>query len=296
MAISKNNSNNNWKTSKLPDGTLLLKEYIGDEEEVTIPSTLKGKKVSVIGTRALSKKVGKIKKIFIEDGIKIIESSIMVPILPIEHALESIRIPDSIIEIKGSIVIGTKNVEIICNPNTYADYYATKYNYKNCRENELLLYSPEPNLKEVIIDDKFYKLQNRAFMNCKDLKKVVLSKNLYEIAENSQVRADGPFNECELLKTAGPIGSNCDIEYKWTEYIPDSAFYGSNIESVIISSDIYSIGDYAFYGCNDNLKVYVSGYFRVGKKSFPDDAQIYLENENCPIDPSIKHLVITEKK
>lgn len=286
--------NKEWSTSKLPDGTLLIKKYLGNEKNIIVPSVINGKNVSVIGKRALADIASDTKTVFIEDGIKVIESSMILPILAKEFEIEKIRIPDSVVQIDSPLIM-KQDIEIECNPGTYANYYANEHNYKTSKKIELLKYVPKENEKEAIIDDKYYILSRRAFSNCKELKHVVLSRNLYDIAKESAFRADGAFSGCDLLKTVGPAGSGCDIEYNWNGLIPNSAFYGSEVNTIYISKEIYSVGDYAFYGCGKNPIFYVSGYFRVGYHSFPEDAKIFLEDDNCPIDPSIKHLVVKNK-
>lgn len=52
------------------------------------------------------------------------------------------------------------------------------------------------------------------------------------------------------LKSIGPTGSGCDIEYGWDEQIPDNSFRGLlSLETVVISEDIKTIGRNAFDWC-----------------------------------------------
>lgn len=76
-------------------------------------------------------------------------------------------------------------------------------------------------------------------------------------------------------KTAGPIGSGCDIEFGWTEAIPDYAFGGNlgearpELVSVIIPEGIESIGDAAFQGCPDLEVVELPASLReIGNSAF----------------------------
>lgn len=54
------------------------------------------------------------------------------------------------------------------------------------------------------------------------------------------------FNGCDGLTSAGPIGSGSDIEFGWTEEIPDHAFQGSALTEIIFPDGVKTIGDYAF--------------------------------------------------
>lgn len=76
-------------------------------------------------------------------------------------------------------------------------------------------------------------------------------------------------------KTAGPIGSGCDIEFGWTEAIPDYAFGGNlgearpELVSVIIPEGIESIGYAAFQGCPDLEVVELPASLReIGNSAF----------------------------
>lgn len=82
-----------------------------------------------------------------------------------------------------------------------------------------------------------------AFFKCIYLDKVI-------IHENTQKFDGTTFAECKKLTTAGPIGSNCSIEYAWTDKIPDRAFNGcNNLLTVQIADGIREIGAYALASC-----------------------------------------------
>ena len=51
------------------------------------------------------------------------------------------------------------------------------------------------------------------------------------------------------LYTAGPVGGGYDIEFAWTDAIPDYAFYGSSINSITIPDTVKTIGYYSFGEC-----------------------------------------------
>lgn len=104
------------------------------------------------------------------------------------------------------------------------------------------------NITKVIMPKSVEEIRWSAFGNCVNLEKIILNKELKVIAPNSTARAHGIFIGCNKLKTVGPIGSNSNIEYEWEDAIPDSAFYGSEIESIFVNEKINKIGEYALYG------------------------------------------------
>ena len=123
------------------------------------------------------------------------------------------------------------------------------------------------NLTSITIPLSVENIGASAFYNCKGLEQVIILSALTDLEP-------GIFDYCDLLKTAGPIDSGCNIEFSWTEEIPDYAFYdcGSltdvtipnsvtrvgtaaflecrNLENIILPVGTISIGDSAFYNCH----------------------------------------------
>ena len=81
-----------------------------------------------------------------------------------------------------------------------------------------------------------------AFQGCVDLPNIV-------IPEKVRNMGFGVFSGCELLKTAGPTGHGYDIEYGWTDIIPDYAFSNSSLEKIKLLDSISVIGRRAFANC-----------------------------------------------
>lgn len=80
-----------------------------------------------------------------------------------------------------------------------------------------------------------------AFIGCSSLKTLTVHE---DVAIGSAV-----FAKCGF-ETAGPIGSGSDLEFGWTESIPDYAFEGCNsLKNVIIPSGVKNIGAGAFRSC-----------------------------------------------
>lgn len=127
------------------------------------------------------------------------------------------------------------------------------------------------NLTSISIPDGIEKIGSDAFSHCENLSHVV-------IPVSATMFVDGAFYDCPLLTTAGPIGSNCNIEFGWTDTIPAcafkglyslteivfpdnlktigvSAFTGTGLTQVEIPSPVTEIGGLAFSGCNSLTKI-----------------------------------------
>jgi hypothetical protein len=128
-------------------------------------------------------------------------------------------------------------------------------------------------LKKVIFAcPQLTKIPDQAFMDCSNLEYINVPTTVTEIGAScfaactklTKVILNNPnlqigqycFNECKLLNTAGPLNSKdsddreVNIEYAWTNRIPDYAFCcGSRqswLKEVILHSDIEEIGTQAF--------------------------------------------------
>lgn len=122
-------------------------------------------------------------------------------------------------------------------------------------------------LAEISFPDGLVEIEDQAFFASFNIKEFILPHGLKSVG--TQALAGGASVEKTVIpetvteigyaaftgETAGPIGSGCDIEFGWTETIPDYAFGGNlgearpELVSVIIPEGIESIGDAAFQGC-----------------------------------------------
>ena len=94
-------------------------------------------------------------------------------------------------------------------------------------------------LKSVSIPDTVESIGYLAFRRCYELDKIVIPGSVSIMEGNI-------FEDCDNLKSAGPIGGNYDIQFGWTDEIPSNAFYCSSIEHVVIPEGITIVGDNAF--------------------------------------------------
>ncbi|MBR9937643.1 leucine-rich repeat protein [Oscillospiraceae bacterium Marseille-Q3528] len=105
--------------------------------------------------------------------------------------------------------------------------------------------------ESIIIPDTIQEIRMSAFSQSENLRKVVIGKNVQAIGENA-------FKESTLLKTAGGIGSGCNIELGWEKEIPA---YVNNLfkycENVNIPAGIETIGREAFQNCGNIRKVII---------------------------------------
>ena len=123
------------------------------------------------------------------------------------------------------------------------------------------------NIRSVIIEDGVNGIGRNAFCGCNGLSSVIISPSATFIGDGAfngcsglgsiiipesviKFEGYGTFSDCSFI-SAGPIGSDADLEFGWTEEIPDFAFSGcSNLTSVILPPSITMIGGDAFSDCS----------------------------------------------
>ena len=141
--------------------------------------------------------------------------------------LTSVVIPEGITEIGGGVFSECSNIETVRFPTTLTaigsaafnactslyDISTLQYTHVVNAGNDLFMDCK--NIEEAILPETLEVLgivtsinaRGTTFRGCTKLKHVVIkSKNLLTIGS-------GCFGNCDLLKTAGPIGGNYDIEY-----------------------------------------------------------------------------------
>ncbi|MBE5040743.1 leucine-rich repeat domain-containing protein [Ructibacterium gallinarum] len=106
-------------------------------------------------------------------------------------------------------------------------------------------------VKNVTLSGNLKAIYGACFWCCYNLEKVIIEND--EIAYSYSC-----FANCYNLKTAGPIGSGCDIEFCWTAEIPDYVFSSCNaLTEIMIPDSITALGMYSFSGCTslDNISL-----------------------------------------
>ena len=104
-------------------------------------------------------------------------------------------------------------------------------------------------VKTVVINSGVTEIGKNAFFGCRGITSLTISKSVTSIGEFA-------FRDCNSLRTAGPIGSNCDYQFGWDTSIPWYAFSGCNgLTNIKIPNSIKNIGGYAFYYCSNLTSV-----------------------------------------
>lgn len=139
--------------------------------------------------------------------------------------LKKISLPEEITEVSRGLFYGSGINEVIF-PKTIKRIGACAFAY--CKD-----------LKSMTLPDGLTETEKAVFEGCRNIEKVILPESL-------QIMRNWTFNGCDKLKTVGPIGSGCNIEYKWKKRIPSNAFNSWFVlSSITIGDGISEIGTYA---------------------------------------------------
>lgn len=133
------------------------------------------------------------------------------------------------------------------------DYVATigTYAFANCT-----------NLESIDIPESVHSIGGEAFYACTSLTQVVLSANVTNIGRSV-------FKNCTNLVSAGPVGGDFNIQFGWTQVIPDNAFSDCNIITVTMPTTITSIGVQAFAQCYNLKSITIpDGVINIGDSAF----------------------------
>ncbi|MCD7887489.1 MAG: leucine-rich repeat protein, partial [Clostridiales bacterium] len=99
------------------------------------------------------------------------------------------------------------------------------------------------NMASVTIPDSVTSIGGKVFSHCTSLTSVTVPDSVTSIGTEV-------FSYCTGLTSAGPIGGGYNIEFGWTESIPDYAFHKcTTLISATIPDSVTTINDYAFSYC-----------------------------------------------
>lgn len=103
-------------------------------------------------------------------------------------------------------------------------------------------------IEELIIPETVEIIHGAAIYSCKSLKHLVIE---------GTPRLSSPdhffFGDCPCLKTAGPLGSGMDVEYGWTEGIPEGAFW--RMEKILLPAALKYLPEKAVRYCEETVFV-----------------------------------------
>lgn len=203
----------------LEDGTVMIAEYFGYDDEIAIPSEINGKAVTVIGECAFWESA--LLSVEIPEGVKRIEDSAFIDSLD----LEEIIFPESLEYIGPYAFSGT----------LWAEYEIEasieEYGYPLIIVNGILvdgqacaiyIYDDGTPIAEVVIPDVVTDIGANAFSGCESIESIVVPEGAVSIGEYA-------FSGCTALEKI--------VIPKSVTEISDSAFYGSDGVTVYCYSD-----------------------------------------------------------
>lgn len=263
----KNNADYKYRYLEEDKGIEILK-YKGTEERVTVPETIDGKPVKVIGWYAFNKKWT--------------ESN---------ERLKEVRLPNTVTSIRGGAFRECVNLERIELPKKLKNIGEGAFaRCKSLQEIELpetltviskYLFS-DSGLKKITIPKNVRRIESGAFGMCRELEKVTFPKG-----SSLERLGDSAFEQCHSLTQIRLPDSLSVIEggaFIWCVNLKEvsagkrSALKGIGgmaffecirLEKVMIPKKVKSMGDYVFLGCESLKRIdFLGSVPQMGKSIF----------------------------
>ena len=215
------------------------RDFTGNQKEVIIPDTYKGKDVIAIGESAF--KNTNIRKVILPKNLQSIKTNAFYNCIN----LENINIPKNVFEIRASAFENCQSLKNITLPERLKDIRARAFaNNYSLVEIELPValeylgagaFSCCSSLKEITIPESVTEINGQTFEYCTALTKINMHDNIVSIHGETFVG--------DILL------DNVVLPSKITE-IKGSTFEGcSSLSSIVIPEGVTRIGGHAFHGC-----------------------------------------------
>ena len=249
------------------DNGYSIKYYVAGiktENKIVIPSSYKGKDITVIRGNAFAN-IKNVKEIVIPDTIVQING----------HAfendinLEKITLPNNLKEINGYTFYNDKKLKEINIPNTVTTIGG--HAFRNCTSLSTIVlpnnlkeinghsFEGDTNLSSITLPESLEKIGGGAFRKCTSLTNITIPSKITELEGNL-------FTDCTSLTTVnlhdnitsihGEVFKNCTslkniiLPSKITEIRGNTFENCTSLESIIIPEGVTRIGGHAFYGCS----------------------------------------------
>ena len=268
------------------DGTVKITHYSGYEETVSVPESIDGRTVTVIGSQAFTMR-SEMKHLVFPETVEVLESIAVAGC----SVLESVHIPDGLSRMEGNpfvscygltsielsienpyfakigeVLFSKSDKRLVCYPaglteETYeipqGISVISSYAFSGCKS-----------LKTVVIPDSVTTIGDAAFMYCAGLSSISIPDSVTSVGAN-------PFCLCQSLET---ISVSPDQPYlatidKALFSKPDKRLitypYALQAERYDIPDGIKIVGDRAFDSCDKLVEVsFPSSLEEIGLRSF----------------------------
>ena len=246
--------------SVLEDGTIEIKQYLGQDEEVEIPTELDGYVVTSIGVDAFAAK-NNIISIELPEGITSVNE------LAFEGCdnLERISFPESISFVGSNPMAGCGDVDLqVSFDHQYLEVIEGALYSK---PDKRLIYCPTT-VESYVFPEDIASIGGYAFFDCYKLKSITLSNDISAIGDNPfascgeveiKVAPDHPylamidgvlFSKSDKRLVYCPPTKESYVVPEGIEYIGKGAFYNCEyLTDITIPDTVTSIGDSAFSNC-----------------------------------------------
>ena len=220
------------------DDTVTITRYNGQEKNVTIPSKIDGKQVTIIGRYAFENSRQSLQSVVIPSGVvRINERAFQYC-----EKLKTVTLPEGLKVLEDAVFEFCYSLREIKLPSTLEE--AGYYQFQHDR-----------NLTSVTLSPKMTRIADCMFQDCNSLEEITIPDNIEEIGNYA-------FNYCRNLKKVN-IGANTKLKY-----IRQSFSYTA-LESFTLPESVEEISGWAFCGnyylknftFNSKVSVIPEGFF-----------------------------------